>query len=353
MDLSKLCVRPDCTVNQAVKCIDEGGKKMIFVVDDLQMLLGIFTDGDMRRYMLAKGDFTAPVGEVMNKTPFTYPVEHKADAMEIMEREKYIGIPLVDEQGRLTDAVFWNDLSGETPIHRFQKPLPVIMMAGGKGTRLYPYTKILPKPLIPIGEIPIAEHIINRFFAYGSEEFHLILNHKKSMIKAYFNDISHPYQVHYVDETTFLGTGGGLSLLKGQIHDTAIVTNCDILLDCDYSCIYDYHKASGNVITIVSAMKNVVIPYGVIQMEENGQIASMQEKPEFSCLVNIGVYFIEPRVIEELEENRFIGMPDVAENYRKRGFSVGTYPISEKSWMDMGQMEEMEQMCRQLGVSMS
>ncbi len=353
MELSKLCVRPDCTVNQAVKCIDEGGKKMIFVVDDAQMLLGIFTDGDMRRYMLAKGDFTAPVGAVMNKTPVTYPVKQKADAMESMEREKCVGIPLVDEQGRLADAIFWNDLPGEAPIHRFQKPLPVIMMAGGKGTRLYPYTKVLPKPLIPIGELPIAEHIMNRFYAYGSEDFHLIINYKKSMIKAYFNDVPHPYQVHYVDESDFLGTGGGLSLLKGQIHDTAIVTNCDILLDCDYSCIYDYHKASGNVITIVSAMKNVTIPYGVIRMRENGQIAAMQEKPEFSYLVNTGIYFIEPRVIEELEENRFIGMPEVAEAYIQKDLPVGAYPISEKSWMDMGQMEEMEQMCRQLGVSMS
>lgn len=352
MELTTLCVRPECTVNQAVKCIDEGGKKMIFVVDDARTLLGIFTDGDMRRYMLAKGDFTTPVGQVMNQTPVSYPVTQKADAMEIMERERYIGIPLVDEQGRLVDALFWNDLPGEAPIHRFEKSLPVIMMAGGKGTRLYPYTKILPKPLIPVGEIPIAEHIMNRFYAYGSEEFHLILNHKKSMIQAYFNDCARPYRVHYVDETTFLGTGGGLSLLKGQFHDTVIVTNCDILLDCDYSCIYDYHKASGNVITVVSAMKNVVIPYGVIQMEENGQITSMQEKPEFSYLVNTGIYFIEPRVIEELEADRFIGMPDVAEVYMKKGCQVGTYPISEKSWMDMGQIEEMENMCRQLGVNM-
>lgn len=353
MDIKKLCVGPECTVHQAVKCIDEGGKKMIFIVDGENVLEGIFTDGDMRRYMLAKGDFSVPVGTVMNKTPFTYPAARREEALAVMEHEKYIGIPLVDKQGRLVDALFWNDLPGETPIHRFAKPLSVIMMAGGKGTRLYPYTKVLPKPLIPIGEIPIAEHIMNRFYAYGSENFYLIINYKKSMIKAYFNDVSHPYQVHYVNETEFLGTGGGLSLLKGQIHDTAIVTNCDILLDCDYSCIYDYHKASGNVITIVSAMKNVVIPYGVIRMKENGQIASMQEKPEFSYLVNTGIYFIEPCVIEELEENRFIGMPDVAEAYMQKGCQVGTYPISEKSWMDMGQIEEMERMCRQLGVSMS
>lgn len=351
MKIKKLCISPDCSVHQAVKAIDAGGKKMIFIADEEGILKGIFTDGDMRRYMLAQGDFSVPVANVMNSTPFTCPIEQRGMAMELMTHEKYIGIPLLDKAGRLADAIFWNDVSGETPIHRFTQPHPVIMMAGGKGTRLYPYTKILPKPLIPIGEIPIAEHIINRFHAYGSEDFYMILNHKKGMIKAYFNDIQHTYRVHYVDETEFLGTGGGLSLLKGKIHETTILTNCDILLDCDYSCIYDFHKASGNVITIVSAMKNVTVPYGVIEMTADGQIASMQEKPEFSYLVNTGIYFIEPCVIEELEENRFIGMPDVAEEYQKRGCKVGTYPISEKSWMDMGQIEEMEAMCRQLGVS--
>lgn len=348
MEIEKLCVQPDCTVREAVKQIDVGGKKMIFVVDSQQILQGIFTDGDMRRYMLAQGDFSLPVGQVMNTTPFTYPADEREKAVEIMEREKYIGIPLVDQKGRLVDAVFWNDASGENPIHHFSSAHPVIMMAGGKGTRLYPYTKILPKPLIPIGEIPIAERIINRFHAYGSEDFYLVINHKKNMIKAYFNEINHAYRVHYVEEEKFLGTGGGLSLLKGKIHETAIVTNCDILLDCDYSCIYDYHKNSGNVITIVAAMKNITVPYGVIEMKEDGQIASMQEKPEFSYLVNTGIYFIEPCVIEELENGRFVGMPTLAEEYMQKGYPVGTYPISEKSWMDMGQIDEMNNMIDRL-----
>ena len=343
-----LCISPECTVHQAVKAIDAGGKKMIFITDDQGILKGIFTDGDMRRYMLSQGNFSVPVAEVMNHTPFTYPVEKREEALALMTREKYIGIPLVDARGKLVDGIFWNDVSGEIPIHPFSKPYPVIMMAGGKGTRLYPYTKILPKPLIPIGEIPIAEHIINRFHAYGSEEFHLIINYKKNMIKAYFNDLPRRYQVNYVEETDFLGTGGGLSLLKGIIHETAILTNCDILLDCDYSCIYDYHRASGNVITIVSAIKNVTMPYGVIHMKEDGQIVAMEEKPEFSHLVNTGIYFIEPRVIEEMEDNRFVGMPDVAEEYIKKGLKVGTYPISENSWMDMGEIEQMNQMVERL-----
>lgn len=344
MEISKLCVQPECSVHEAVKQIDAGGKKMVFVVDSQQILQGIFTDGDMRRFMLAQGDFTLPVGQVMNTTPFTYSADQREQAIEIMEREKYIGIPLIDSSGRLVDAVFWNDASGKNPIHRFSAAHPVIMMAGGKGTRLYPYTKILPKPLIPIGEIPIAERIINRFHAYGSEDFYLVINHKKNMIKAYFNEIQHEYRVHYVEEEKFLGTGGGLSLLKGKIHETAIVTNCDILLDCDYSCIYDYHKKAGNVITIVAAMKNITIPYGVIHMKQNGEISSMREKPEFSMLVNTGIYFIEPQVIDELEKDRYVGMPTVAEEYMQKGYKVGTYPISEKSWMDMGQIDEMNEM---------
>ena len=179
----------------------------------------------------------------------------------------------------IISIVSWNDEEVET---KKELDIPVVIMAGGLGTRLYPYTKVLPKPLIPIGEIPIAEHIINRFNNCGCKNFHLIVNHKKNMIKAYFNEIEKDYSVDYVDEDRPLGTGGGLSLLKGKINKTFILSNCDILIDENYEKIYEYHKKEKNLITMICSLKNIKIPYGVINIGENGEIDSMKEKPEVS-----------------------------------------------------------------------
>lgn len=249
-------------------------------------------------------------------------------------------LPVLSEEGSLVSVVLWNDEVSKKRKNNF----PVVMMAGGFGTRLYPYTRILPKPLIPIGDIPIAEHIINRFYNTGSKEFHLIVNHKKNMIKAYFNEITKDYKVNYADEDTPLGTGGGLSLLKGKIDSTFVLTNCDILIEEDYDKIYSYHKREKNLITMVCSLKNIKIPYGVIEIDDNGQISGMKEKPELSFFTNTGMYIVEPIVIEKLDINKSIGFPEIIEMHQAAGEKIGVYPISENAWLDMGQIDEMEKM---------
>ena len=168
------------------------------------------------------------------------------------------------------------------------------------------------------------------------------------MIKAYFNELCKDYTVDFVDEEVFLGTGGGLSLLKGKINTPFFLTNCDVLIEADYNDIYKFHKKNGNLITVVCALKHVTIPYGVFNLNENGEIDSVTEKPTFNFLTNTGMYLVDSRVIEELEENTVIGFPDIMEKYRAQGFKVGVYPVSEDSWMDMGQLEELENMRRRL-----
>ena len=246
----------------------------------------------------------------------------------------------------MADVVFATGLDVD---NRKQANIPVVVMAGGLGTRLYPYTKILPKPLIPVGEKPICELILERFSDFGCRRMLLVVNYKKNMIKSYFNDLEDlRYQVEYVDETEFLGTGGGLSLLKGKLGSTFFFSNCDTLLDVDYGDVYQYHKKHGNLITMICAYKHYTVPYGVVEMGENGAIAAMREKPELNFLTNTGVYVVEPQVVEEMEEGRKVGFPDVIDEYRKKGLPVGVYPINESAWMDMGQMEELEKMRRRL-----
>jgi NDP-sugar pyrophosphorylase family protein len=271
--------------------------------------------------------------------------DNKVKAKEYMKNFSVEALPILDNDHNIVSVILWND--DEIEPKRNLK-VPIVIMAGGLGKRLYPYTKILPKPLIPIGEIPIVEHIINRFNRYGSNQFYLVVNHKKNMIKAYFNEIKKAYKVDYVDEDKPLGTGGGLSLLKGKIESTFILSNCDILIQEDYEKIYNFHKNENNLITMVCSLKNIQIPYGVIEISEKGEIESMKEKPELSFFTNTGMYIVEPNIIEELVEDKPIDFPDIIEQYRAKGEKIGIYPISENSWMDMGQIDEMEEMRRRL-----
>ena len=199
-----------------------------------------------------------------------------------------------------------------------------------------------------MGERPILELIIDRFCDFGCTDFHLVVNYKKNMIKSYFNDLEKSYRVSYADEDEPLGTGGGLCLLKGKLDNTFFLSNCDILLDADYGDILNYHKSQGNIITMVCAVKHFTVPYGVIELNNDGTIQTMREKPEMNFLTNTGVYVVEPRVVEELEDGKKQGFTDIIEHYRAIGEKVGVYPISEQSWMDMGQIEELDHMRRRL-----
>ena len=344
LDVKDFLIDEKATMLEAMALLDKIAKKVLFVIRD-GLFVAAITDGDIRRWILKKGNLDAKVNEIANYNPKFIYEKDKRSAKEIMRELSIEALPVLNEYKDIVSVVFLNN-NEIKQSKNFQ--VPVAIMAGGLGTRLYPYTKILPKPLIPIGEIPIVEHIINRFNEYGANQFFLVVNHKKNMIKAYFNEIEKSYEVNYVDEDQPLGTGGGLSLLKGKINSTFILTNCDILIEENYEKIYDYHKMENNLVTMVCSLKNIRIPYGVIKISETGEIEEMKEKPEFSFFTNTGMYIVEPKVINELEDNTSIGFPDIIEKYKKAGEKIGVYPISEHSWLDMGQLDEMEKMRKRL-----
>ena len=337
MDVKDFLIDEDLSMLEAMELLDKVAKKVLFVAKQ-GVLIAAVTDGDIRRWILKKGSLEAKIKDVANYNPKYLVEKNKFEAKNFMKENSIEALPIVDQVSHIISIVFWDD---EEIDQRKKINIPVVIMAGGLGTRLYPYTKILPKPLIPIGDIPIVEHIINRFHTYGCKEFHLIVNHKKNMIKAYFNELYRDYSVSYIDEDIPLGTGGGLSLLNGKIHETFILSNCDILIEEDFSKLYNFHKSQNNLITMVCSLKNIKIPYGVIDIGVNGNIENMREKPELSFFTNTGVYIVEPKIIEELEKNVVIGFPDIIEKYKNKGERIGVYPISENSWMDMGQIDEM------------
>lgn len=346
MELSKLVVTKETTILEVMQLFNVTGKQIALIAPNGR-LEAVVTDGDIRRHIVSGGSLEAPVGGIANYNPkFVLDCERDT-AKRIMQQQSIYALPVVKNDGNLTALVFANDLEIE---QKKNVCVPVVIMAGGLGTRLYPYTKILPKPLIPVGDLPIIEHIINRFVRFGCNDFHLIVNYKKNMIKSYFFETEHLYRVNFVDEDMPLGTGGGLSLLKRKLNEPFFLSNSDILVDVDYESVYLQHKEQNNVITMVCAFKHLTIPYGVVELDCNGKIKVMSEKPQYSFLTNTGMYLVEPRVIEEMKDGEAIGFPDIIDRYRNAGENVGVYPVNEKCMLDMGQIEELEEMRKALGV---
>ncbi len=346
LEVKDFLIDEESSMLSAMAQLDLVAKKVLFVVREGK-LVAVITDGDIRRWILRKGNLDAKVKDIANYNPKYLTERSKSQAREFMRRHSIFALPIVDEQHSVVSIVFWDE--EEVELKR-RLDVPVVIMAGGLGTRLYPYTRILPKPLIPIGEIPIVEHIMDRFSRYGVTEFIMIVNHKRNMIKAYFSEVERPYTIRYVDEERPLGTAGGLSLLKGQLDSTFVLSNCDILVDDDYTKIVRHHRSAGNLITMVCSLKRIRIPYGVVEIDNNGEIDEIREKPELAFFTNTGMYVIEPEVLDSLGDNTCTDFPEVIEHNRRSGGRIGIYPISENSWLDMGQLDELEKMRRRLGV---
>lgn len=336
------------TVKSTIEKMEKEQIKAVVVLDENEKVVGLFSNGDMRTFFLRGGDLSSNICDAMNKTPkLFYSVEEIEQERISKTRVIY---PIVDVECRVVDILDYDHSNSSEKVNDSLKDIPLVIMAGGKGTRLYPYTKILPKPLIPIGDITITERIIHSFERYGCREVVMILNHKANMIKAYMAELEKDYKIDFVEEQEFLGTAGGLKLIKDKINSTFFLSNCDILINADLECIYRTHKAKGNKITFVCSMKDIVIPYGVVETDNDGMITQMKEKPGFSFLINTGLYMIEPEVIDDIQDGEFIHLPDLAQRYLDRGEKVGVFPISEKAWMDMGQFNEMENMMKSLGL---
>ena len=339
-NIRKFLSSGDLTVSEAMRKIDENTCGILFLTDTNGKLTGCITDGDIRRYLLAGGQMTDPASEAANKNP-KYAGTFE-EAQKLYHKKNYIVIPVLDENGCVVDLY-----DGDPEIQKKNRPalnIPVVINAGGKGTRLDPYTRVLPKPLIPVGELPIIEHIMKEYQSYQCSEFHIIVNYKKGLMKAYFADLERDYDIQWYDEEKPLGTGGGLTLLRGKLDSTFFFANCDALLVANYESMLKFHKENGNVITMICAYKNMKIPYGVVKMGANGAIEDMEEKPLISFLTNTGIYIVEPEVIDDMKDETAIGFPEVIEMERKKGKRVAVYPVSENDWMDMGQLPELEKM---------
>ena len=340
-NIENRCVTSTVNLLTALKQMDTQMVKTLFVFDG-DHFEGLLTLGDIQRAIIKNIALTEPVCRILNKNKvYGYVTEGESVIKERIRRMRAEVMPILDENGELVDVWFWNDLFKKAElVQREQIDLPVVIMAGGKGTRLKPITNVIPKPLVPVGEKTILEVIMDQFEEIGCHKFYMSVNHKADMIKYYLSQLSHKYDIEFFQEEKPLGTIGSVSLLKDKIHTPFFVSNCDSINEQDYRDVWDYHVSNHNDMTIVTMIKSFKIPYGVIETGEDGLMITLREKPEQTYQVNTGVYILNPDCIAEIPEGEFFHITQLMEKVKARGGRVGCFPVSEHAWRDMGEWPE-------------
>lgn len=347
-DIKHITISHELTLLGALKAMDERKVKTLFVFDG-DRFEGLLTIGDIQRAVIRNIALDEPVSRILDQHKlYGYVTESAETIKEKMRGIRAEVMPILDGDGGIADVWFWNDLFGTEPDTRPRIDIPVVIMAGGEGTRLKPITNVIPKPLIPVGEKTILEVIMDQFEGIGCHKFYLSVNYKADMIRYYLGQLEHKYDIEYLEEDRPLGTIGAVSQLKGKIDKPFFVSNCDSINEQDYRDVYDYHLRNRNDITVVTMVKSFRIPYGVIETGEGGLMTGLKEKPEEAFQVNTGVYILNPSLIDEIPEGAFFHITHLIERVSGRGGRVGCFPVSERSWKDMGEWPEYLKMIKVL-----
>lgn len=334
-------ITSNTSILEALKKMDDLNCKLLIVLSQAEFI-GLISVGDIQRAIIKDLPLTTPINQILRENIKLGSPNQSAGEIKAMMLEYRMELcPVVNSKKQIEKVYFWEDLYGPASIGpKNQFTLPVVIMAGGQGVRLKPLTNVLPKPLIPIGEKTIIEHIFDRFHKHGCQQYFISINYKADLIKYYLKSKNLKLSINYIEENKPSGTAGSLALLKNNIDSTFFVTNCDILIDQDYSEILSYHRANKNEITIIAALKHYPIPYGTIKTSNNGQLVKLTEKPEMTFKINSGMYILEPNLISEIPNDTFFHITQLIDQVKNRGGRIGVFPVSEKSWKDIGEWAE-------------
>ncbi len=330
----------NATLNDVYSSLSKSDDPILFVVNLDGKLTGTITDGDIRRFIQKNkiGLFRTKAKDISNKSP-KYILLHDLDNINYNDLISYHVnyLPVVDRFFRIV-KVLYIPLNIQKTVQQYVK---ILIMAGGKGTRLYPLTKIIPKPLVPYGNKTIIENIMEQFLNSGFDDFVLSVNYKKHLIKEYFSGLS--YKVSYIEEDDFLGTAGSIYFLKDRIHDKPFfVANCDVLLKEDFYQVLKFHNSTNSDITIVSSLRNVSLSYGVLSFDDNDNLIDIIEKPNYRYYINTGIYLLNPSIIELLSYNEKLDMPQLISRAKSNGFKIKIYR-SKIQFIDVGQWQYYKQ----------
>jgi len=340
----QILLKPDNTLEEAIKTLHEGGCRITLIVDDDGKLLGTLTDGDVRRALIKHTSMDDLVVKVMNKKPETaLKSDQRRQLLSMMKKQDFLHMPIVDEQGVLVGLETLQHL-----IENISYDNPVLLMAGGFGTRLLPLTKETPKPLLKVGKLPILETIITQFIDAGFHNFYISTHYKAEMVREHFGDGSAwGVSIQYIHESEPMGTAGSLGLLPRDIQDLPIlVMNGDLLTKVNFEHLLEFHNEQGGIATMCVREYDFQVPYGVIESKEC-RITSIVEKPVHRFFVNAGIYVLDPALVKSVDGKTYLDMPSLLESRIESGEQVDTFPLHEY-WIDIGHLEEFERANREV-----
>ncbi|AVQ37355.1 nucleotidyl transferase [Clostridium botulinum] len=334
-NIEKILAYPYYSIKKSLKLLDKGAKGIILVVDEERKLIGTVTDGDIRRAILDGMSLEKKIEEIMHINPIKVKQGTSIEEIkDVLIKNAIREIPIVDEDNRVVDMITVNDI-----LLPKGKENPVIIMAGGLGTRLKDLTKEVPKPMLRIGNDPILQHIINNFKQYGYNKFFISVNYKAEIIENYFQDgYIYGVKIEYIKEHKRMGTAGGIKLAESFVNKPFFVINGDIFTNLNLENMMNYHIDNSFDITVGTRKHSFQIPYGVVKTEENS-ITGMEEKPNMEYLINAGVYCLSPKVISLIPQDEYFEITDLIDICIKKGLNVGSYEIKDY-WMDIGRIED-------------
>ena len=335
-NLTDLTVRPDASLLDTIAAISKGTKQIALVIDDSGVLLGTVTDGDIRRGLLRGLDMKALVTEVMNPNPTTASLGDDAQTVMVEQLARMIhSVPVIDGSGKVVGLFTDADLVTPDEI-----TTPVVLMAGGKGVRLYPLTKDVPKPMLKIGDMPIIEIILRKLKSQGFKNVFISVNYLGNIIEEHVKDGAWlGLNVTYLHESQPLGTAGALGQLNGKLNEAFIVMNSDLLTNCDFRQVIRFHKKTGAKGTLGVREYSFQIPYGVVNI--NGtEVESISEKPLHRSMVSAGIYALDPWALSLVPADEYCDMPTLLDKIKAEGEKVSAFPIHE-SWLDIGRHDDL------------
>ncbi len=337
--LASVIVSPGSSIIDAVKAIDSGRIQSVLVANEAGHLLGVVTDGDIRRGILRGESLKSPVSSVMNGKPATLvnPVS-RDDAIQLMRRLVIRQVPVLDTAGVIVGLYH---IDGDGLVVAESDPPWVVIMAGGRGTRLHPLTETTPKPMLPVGGQPLIETIIRSLVNQGFSRIYLSVNYMADVFRLHFGDGSRfGADIRYIEETDRLGTAGALGLLQDQPIRPFIVMNGDLLTQVDYRKLLSFHAEQKVCATMCVRDYSIQIPYGVVELD-GAHVRGIVEKPLRTFFVNAGIYVLDPSLLLHVNSGQLLDMTSLLDKAMAAGGKVASFPIHEY-WLDIGKFDDLE-----------
>lgn len=334
-----LTIGPNQTVEVALKYLKANGQKCLVVISSKYKLLGTLSDGDIRNHIINNGNVKSKLLKIYNKNPFAI-IDTKISQKELRNyftKFEISIVPVIDKHKKVVDIITRNSFNKKLIIN--PNIIPILIMAGGKGIRMRPFTDILPKPLIPINGIPVIQILINKFYEKLGSPIFISVNYKDKIMKAYLNDLKDKFDLKFINENKPLGTIGSAKLITHYNFENLIVTNCDVLIDTDIKKTISFHKKNKFDLTIIGVKKKYNLSYGIMKIK-NKILTSLIEKPKMELSINGGFYIINKKILEKIPKNRKYDLTDLIRSLLKSKKKIGVYEISERKWSDIGQWDK-------------